>query len=115
MAHYQTKIKGNFHHFAIYLEKAVMSKSATASLEEKMQTCIDGVECRVLVFERYSFTGKNRVSMSVTLLGKENEIEVLASTSGGSTGMFLKINTWGEDDFLSTLYSAVNEYKKNYL
>ena len=60
--------------------------------------------CSVRVFERYSFLGSNRVSLSVTLFqGADGITHLSAVTSGGSQAMFFKINTWGEDAFLDKL------------
>jgi hypothetical protein len=56
------------------------------------------------VFERYSWSGGNRVSLSVTLFkGDEDKIYLSAITSGGSQAVFFKLNTLGEEAFLEKL------------
>ena len=56
------------------------------------------------VFERYSWSGGNRVSMNVTLFQSGNgPIQLSAITSGGSQAMFFKVNTLGEESFLDKL------------
>lgn len=58
----------------------------------------------VRVFERYSTTGGNRVSLSVTLFQNANEaIQLSAITAGWSQAMFFKMNTFGEKAFLDKL------------
>ena len=58
----------------------------------------------VRVFERYSTTGGNRVSLSVTLFQNANEaIQLSAIPAGGSQAMFFKMNTFGEKAFLDKL------------
>lgn len=58
----------------------------------------------VRVFERYSTTGGNRVSLSVTLFQVDDgSIRISAITSGGSQAMFFKMNTFGEEAFLDKL------------
>ena len=55
-------------------------------------------------FERYSWSGGNRVSMNVTLFQSGNgPIQLSAITSGGSQAMFFKVNTLGEESFLDKL------------
>ena len=66
----------------------------------------------VRVYERYSVTGSNRVSLSVTLLGKGEELMLCAITSGGSQAAFFKINTWGEEAFLEQVERAVHNYER---
>ena len=41
--------------------------------------------------------------MSVTVFQADSDIEVCAITSGGSSALFFKWNTWGEESFLETL------------
>lgn len=85
------------------VEKIVTEGSISATLEEKADYRIGDARCAVRVFERYSYTGGNRVSMSVTIFQKDNITELCAVTSGGSQAMFFKVNTWGEESFLDTL------------
>ena len=92
--------------FDVLLEKvkyAVMNGSVSASFEHGADYRTPTGRCSVMVFERYSYTGGNRVSMSVTLFQSGEKIELCAITSGGSQGAFWKINTWGEEAFLETL------------
>ena len=82
----------------------MLDASVSASLEEKVEYWgTDGSRCSVLVFERYSYTGGNRVSMNVTLYQTGGVTRLCAITSGGSQATFFKINTWGEEAFLQTL------------
>ena len=56
------------------------------------------------VFERYSYTGGNRVSMNVTLFqAGSGPVHVTAITAGGSQAMLFKLNTFGEEAFLDTI------------
>ena len=61
----------------------------------------------VRVYERYSWSGGTRVSMSMTLAGRGDELFLSAITSGGSQAMFFKVNTWGEEAFLDTLLDVL--------
>ena len=85
------------------VEQAVLKGSISASLEEKADYRIGDARCAVRVFERYSYTGGNRVSMSVTVFQADNITKLCAVTSGGSQALFFKINTFGEEAFLDTL------------
>ena len=90
------------------VEDSVMRGSMTASLEESSDFSVGGVRCAVRVFERYSWSGSNRVSMSVTMVGSGNMTHLCAVTSGGSQAMFFKMNTFGEEAFLDTLRDALD-------
>ena len=102
MAKYETRLRGDFDETLRYLHDGILDKSASASYEDESCVQCAGVRCCVRVYERYSWSGGNRVSMSMTLAGRGDELFLSALTSGGSQAMFFKINTWGEEAFLDT-------------
>ncbi len=74
------------------------------SLEDSSDFSSGNARCSVRVFERYSYTGGNRVSLSVTLFQSgSGEVHLSAIAAGGSQGMFFKLNTFGEEAFLDKL------------
>ena len=103
MAKYETTITGNFYEILRKIEEGILNTSVSATIEDRSNFEIDSVKCGVLVFERYSYMGGNRVSMNVTVFGKDDKVHVSAITSGGSQAMFFKINTLGEESFLDKL------------
>ena len=104
MAKLEKTINGNFSQILQRIEAGVLNGSVTASLEESADYRAAGSRCSVRVFERYSYMGSNRVSMSVTLFQSgDGPVQLCAITSGGSQAMFFKLNTFGEESFLQTL------------
>jgi len=89
---------------AAKIEQGIVRGSISASLEESSDFTAGTARCSVRVFERYSYAGGNRLSMSVTLFqGADGVIHLSAITSGGSQAIFFKVNTWGEETFLEKL------------
>ena len=109
MAKFQRTFKGNDDEFARILsliEQEILKGSISASLEESSDFKSPSARCSVRVFERYSWSGSNRVSLSVTLFKGDNDIiHLSAIASGGSQGVFFKLNTLGEESFLDKLRS----------
>ena len=103
MAKLERTLTGDFDSILRRIEKGVLDASMTATLEEQADYRIGTNRCSVRVFERYSYTGSNRVSMNVTLFQSGNTIKLCAITAGGSQAAFFKINTIGEEAFLETL------------
>ncbi len=104
MAKLEKTICGNFEDILEKIEVGILNGSMSASLEEASDFRSGDARCAVRVFERYSYMGKNRVSLSVTLFQNGNEpIRLSAITAGGSQAMFFKVNTWGEEAFLDKL------------
>ena len=98
---------GDFNVLREKVKNAVMNGSYTASLEHSADYVTPTGRCSVMVFERYSSWGNNRVSMSVPLFQSGERIELCAITSGGSQAMIWKVNTIGEEAFLETLERAL--------
>lgn len=109
MAKHECKLTGSFSQWLQRIESGVMNASATASLEDKSDFALGDCRCAVLVFERYSYFGGNRVSMNVTLFGKDEDIRLSAITAGGSQAMLFKVNTLGEESFLDTLMGVLGQ------
>lgn len=86
------------------ITEGILRGSISASLEDSSDFASGGARCAVRVFERYSWTGSNRVSLSVTLFAVEGgSVHLSAIASGGSQALFFKVNTFGEQAFLDKL------------
>ena len=111
MAKYETEVKGDFITVLKKIEDGIINGSTTATLEDfsNFGSYAEGTRCAVRVFERYSYSGQNRVSMTVTLFESGGRIQLSAITAGGSQGTFFKINTIGEEKFLDKLIDIVVE------
>ena len=103
MAKYERAFTGDFDTVLEQLHDGILNGSASASYEDGSDYCAGDFRCAVRVYERYSWTGGNRVSMSLTLAGRGRDLFLSAITSGGSQAMFFKVNTWGEEAFLDTI------------
>ena len=104
MAKMEKVLRGDFKEILAVIEDGILRGSATASLEDSSDFSGGNSRCSVRVFERYSWIGSNRVSLSVTLFqGDSGVIRLSAITSGGSQAMFVKFNTFGEEAFLDKL------------
>ena len=104
MAKIERSLQGDFHQILNHIENGILGGSVSASLEEASDFESGGARCSVRVFERYSYMGGNRLSLSVTLFQNEDSpVYLSAVAAGGSQAMFFKINTWGEEAFLQKL------------
>ena len=104
MAKLERTLSGDFNQIIKKIETGILNGSMSASLEDSSDFQSGDARCSVRVFERYSYSGGNRVSMNVTLFQNGNEdIRLSAITSGGSQAVLFKINTWGEEAFLDKL------------
>lgn len=104
MAKFEKTVCGDFNRILGKIQSGILEGSVSASLEESSDFRYGEARCSVRVFERYSWLGSNRVSLSVTLFQNgASPVYVSAVTSGGSQAMFFKMNTFGEESFLDKL------------
>lgn len=110
MAKYEKRLKGNFNELLNWIHNDISNGSVSVSYEDGSSVIINNTRMAVRVYERYSMTGKNRVSMNVTLLGVGDDLFVTAITSGGSQAVFFKLNTLGEESFLNLFIDSIESY-----
>lgn len=104
MAKLERVFVGDFDQLLEKIENGITNGSISASLEDSADYCVGSARCSVRVFERYSYFGGNRVSLSVTLFqGEDGKIHLCGISSGGSQAVFFKVNTLGEAAFLEKL------------
>ena len=108
MAKYERAFSGDFDSTLSQLEQAVLDGSASASYEDGSDYRSGDFRCAVRVYERYSWSGGNRVSMSMTLVGRGRDLFLTAITSGGSQAVLFKLNTLGEEAFLDTIRAVAD-------
>lgn len=104
MAKLERTLQGDFYMWLRKIQSGILEGSMSATLEDLSDFQCGETRCSVRVFERYSYMGGNRVSMTVTLFqGSDGVIHLSAITAGGSQAMFFKLNTMGEEAFLDKL------------
>lgn len=113
MAKYERRLKGNFNELLNKIHDDIINGSISVSYEDGSDISLNGVRIAVRVYERYSMTGGNRVSLNVTLVGHDNNLFISAIASGGSQAVFFKFNTFGEENFLDLCRESVEDYISN--
>lgn len=108
MAQVERVLTGEFGEWIVRIEQGILNGSVSASLESRSDFEENGAKCSVRVFERYSYVGGNRLSMTVVLFQAwSGGIHLSATTAGGSQAVFFKINTFGEDSFMDKLLDII--------
>ena len=110
MAKFECTLQGDYDQALRYFHEGILNGSMSASFEDESYFQSAGVRCTIRVYERYSWSGGNRLSMTLTLVGDGQNLFLSGITAGGSQGVIFKINTWGEEAFLDTLRELVNRW-----
>ena len=108
---YETRsLTGSPDGLANHLDAAITGGSASATIENGDELSIGDARLIVRTYERYSMTGGNRLTLSVSILAVGDRMEVALTTSGGSEAIFFKINRFGEDAFMEKGIQAVEAF-----
>ena len=108
MAKLEDTLHWSFDQALARIEEGILKGSVSASLEEQSDFYAPNARCAVRVFERYSWSGGNRLSMTVTLFQADGG-QLSAITAGGSQALFWKVNTFGEEAFLDKLRELLQD------
>lgn len=109
MAKIERVINRDFDQLLSTIEDGIINGSVSASLEDSSDFRSGDARCSVRVFERFSYTGGNRVSLNVTFFQNgEEPVHLSAITAGGSQAVFFKLNTFGEEAFLDKLIELLD-------
>ncbi len=108
MAKLERRLSGEFDSLLDRIHTGILSGSMSASYEDGSDWQVEDVRVATRVYERYSWFGSNRVSLSVTLAARGKDMFLTAITSGGSQAVFFKINTLGESEFLRKLEEVLD-------
>lgn len=110
MAKLETTLRWSFNQALDIIERGILEGSVSATLENRSDFSSPNARCAVRVFERYSWAGGNRLSMTVTLFQADGgPVGLSAITAGGSQALFWKVNTFGEEAFLDKLREVLEE------
>ena len=110
MAKFEKILRVTFDEAISIIDEGLRRGSVSLTLEDGSEFSGEGARCTVSVYERYSYMGGNRVSLTVTLFQAANgPVHLSAITSGGSQAVFFKINTVGEENFLAKLEEIVRD------
>ena len=112
MARYEDHLTCKFRDAEAWLNEIILGGSVSANLEEESGWQLGDVQCATRVYERYSWLGGNRLSLTLTLFGQDGDVRVSAITAGGSQAMFFKINTFGEEAFLDSFVRGLEKLKR---
>ena len=90
MAKWEQTFTGDFDALIKKIETGILQGSTSASLEDSSDFIGTNARCSVRVFERYSYIGGNRVSLSITLFQADGAIHLSAITAGEVRRCFLR-------------------------
>lgn len=109
MAMQRRELTGDLDQLLAALDAAI-SRSVTAKLEAGSEHQLGDARMVVRTYERYSASGGNRLSLTLSVLAVGDRLSLSVVTAGGSRAMFVKINNLGEETFLNRAMVAIDAF-----
>ncbi len=110
MARFQKTLTGDPKALVAHLDEVILGGSITADRDEAIEQRVGDAGMMVLVYERYSAFGGNRLSLTVSILAVGRELAVTMVSAGGSQAVFFKMNVVGESTFLAKGVKALEGF-----
>ncbi|NLZ36556.1 MAG: hypothetical protein GX897_03655 [Clostridiales bacterium] len=103
MAKLEKTLTGNIEEIAENIKESILKVSYTATFIDSCSYGNDSCRCTVMVFERYSWMGANRATITITLFSEgDDSVKLTAIASGGAQGT-TKLNTYGDEKIIKEL------------
>ena len=90
MSKYSCELHGSFKPFCQFLKDELIKSSFSASIEDEHYYDIHDVHVGILILERYSYSGSNRLSLSITITEYQNQMQVTGILQVEAKLYFLK-------------------------
>lgn len=97
---YKKTFNCNFYEACNIIKNEITNLSVSTNLESEIDMSTINTKIKLFVFERYSYFGKNRVTLTILVVSENDKTSISMVSSGGSQAMFFKINKIGENSFL---------------
>ncbi|WP_242620537.1 DUF6054 family protein [Senegalia massiliensis] len=111
MAKYEENIIGNFEEVVTNLEKDINNSGVTMNLVDESNYKFKDTSVAVRVYDKYFMRNGNRASLSVTIVGHENNIFISAIGAGGGQGVIFNFSLGAEDDMVYVVEKSVEKIK----
>lgn len=111
MAKFEKKIIGDFNYVVKKLEQEIIDSAVSMNLVDESNYNVDNMNIAVRVYDKYFMRNGNRASLSLTVVGHDNEIFISAIGAGGGQGIFFNFSLGAEDDMVYVVKSCIEKIK----
>ena len=109
MPKYEQILTGRFDELLNILDRAAKG-NPSVSLSEQSDVTISDVRMALRVYQRFSLVSGNRLTLALSLIGRENRMFLCAACTGGRDLPHGKLRVQGEEEFLQSIKRACREY-----
>lgn len=112
MAKVERFVKGDLDELREYVISGLSRLYVTFGVEDEFLGESNGHRYWLMAGEKYSAIGGNRMSINVTVIEEDDNNHVMATSTGASQGVFIKINTWSESELLKDFANILENWER---
>lgn len=109
MAKYEKIIAGQFEEIVSRLDEDIMNSAISMNLVDKSNYAVGDTKVAVRVYDKYFMRNGNRASLSLTVVGHENDVFVSAIGAGGGQGIFLNTSLGAEEEMVEIVQDSIEQ------
>ena len=109
MAKYEKNITGQFEYAVNRLHEDIMNNALTMNLVDESNHTIGNTKIAVRVYDKYFMRNGNRASLSLTVVGHDNDIFISAIGAGGGQGVIFNFSLGAESDLVAIVEDSVKQ------
>lgn len=111
MAKYERTIIGEFEKVVNCLESDIGNSGISMNLVDKSNYNNGNTKVAVRVYDKYFARNGNRASLSLTIIGHEDNIFISAIGAGGGSGVIFNFSLGAEDDMVAIVQDSIERMK----
>ncbi len=111
MAKYETTMTGQFESVVDRLESDIVNSGMTMNLVDQSNYSIGDTKIAVRVYDKYFMRNGNRASLSLTIVGLDDDLFISAIGAGGGQGIILNFSLGAESEMVAVVEASVNRMK----
>jgi hypothetical protein len=111
MAKYENTLTGEFEKVVKRLETDIGNSGISMNLVDASNYSIGTTKIAVRVYDKYFMRNGNRASLSLTIVGDNDNIFISAIGAGGGSGVFLNFSLGAENEMVEIVKKSVEQMK----
>lgn len=112
MAKYEDCIQGNFQQILARLQADIQQSGMSVNLVDQSDYELADVKVAVRVYDKYFMRNGNRASLSLTLVGRNDEIFISAIGAGGGSGSIFNFSLGAESELANVVADSIHRMRR---
>ena len=107
MAKYENTIKGNFGEVVETLHHDIIESAMSMNLVDESYHEFEDTKVVLKVYDKYFMRNNSRASLSVTIVGRDDDLYITAIGAGGGQGVIFNFSLGAEQELVDLVEESI--------